>query len=435
MLEKSTYTTNKKIFFLLLALSVFCLFFKRAAFNITQVLVLIFSLYTVIIYKEKTITVFKTYKTYIYGLLIFLMLNIAINSFHLWQDSSALVYAVQKKRWILTLLLLLPTTAIYLNEKIPTSNRQALLDVFTYAFASLSIILIIESLIKAYSAQSPLQVFAFTTYPGARAGWLFNPVLFSKLCAFGACISLALIKLNSKSSLKALSILSLVNFLFLILLSQTRAAWIGTLIAIFAVLFFFKLKWKTLAWSLLVLVSTGYTYNSLYPKNFIRARIASFSQKSNISNNYRIEHLKANFKLSLAQPLLGVGYAQNKKKEVIGKYLNKFSQDESVLYDHPHNEYIDNVSATGWPLFFIFIFILIYPLFLGTRAVLSKHSRDNQSKTIILISSVSFLFFQYPSLFFDMATLLDWYMLSICYSVILYYSVFINTPYIGKSSE
>ena len=117
---------------------------------------------------------------------------------------------------------------------------------------------------------------------------------------------------------------------------------------------------------------------------------------------YRFEHWKANIKLIKDYPLIGVGYAQNRKDSLMKDYLVKKHDylDREISYGHPHNEYLDVAAAAGIPMLMLFLLLLLYPLFITVRNI--KNISNDQ---ILLTCSFAFVL---TVAFFDKITATLW---------------------------
>jgi O-antigen ligase len=149
------------------------------------------------------------------------------------------------------------------------------------------------------------------------------------------------------------------------------------------------------------------TVASLLSFKPLRERLSSSLDFNSFSIRYRLEHWKANTRLILEHPALGVGTSENRKKEVIGPFLDtrsllKFTKDENKIYNGPHNEYLDVGASVGIIGLLLFLGCLFYPLL---NYLVYFRLFDF---SLVGILSLCFLIFMYATLIFDKINYTHW---------------------------
>ena len=274
---------------------------------------------------------------------------------------------------------------------------------------------------------------------GARVSWTYNPIPFSQLAFFAALFFYYLFFLCKKIVIRYSALCMTVGMLGIVVYAQTRATWLA-IIFIIPILFIFikQLRWILLSGFLSVVIMVL----AVFPDSGLVQRLYSIQDTESNSNSYRLEHWKANIKLSIDNPLIGAGYAENRKQEVLEPYLYRFTDDEAVLYGHPHNEYLDVLSGMGYPALILFLGIMLLPLTMALRLLrpiwFSQYMQllwpsyaKRKSKiplkiltelqSILIALTLSYLVFILIVACFDKITLTLWSTIIFCWVVIFYY--------------
>lgn len=413
MRDKSVKAFDRDVFIALIFLCIASLFLKRGAYNLSHNVLLLFSFYTFFKYFNSIKKIFLEFRIFYIFVALYLLFYVASQAINFEFLGSDFIYALKKERWLFYLIFFIPSSCIYFekdNKNLLKKSKVLLgflaIIAFFVAVDTYTRYILNYSLVAKFLA---LDSSAY--YSGARASWLFNPNLFCKISVFSAAVLFLVYTFFQVGFLKKLSIFLSVFYLGVAFLTQSRAAWLGLLIVLPIFIYFSDLNRKKVVAFFSILVGVIVLFSFSRPDNFIIKRIQTIEQKNNFSNNYRLEHWKANLKLSRVYPIWGVGYGANKRKEVISPYLKKITNKESLLYDHPHNEYLDVLSGSGYPSLFFFLGVLLYPLFLSL-GVLKKKGQ------VLIKVSLSFLAFYYIAIFFDMATLLGWSMVTASISAV-----------------
>jgi O-antigen ligase len=199
--------------------------------------------------------------------------------------------------------------------------------------------------------------FIFKASPGERIeGFMGNPMTQGGLLLLFSCMALSIF-LYSRNRTRYLWGLGFLLSLFALILTQTRSAWIGLVIAVFIILLLYKpltLIIMPLAIGLFLLIS---------PQMIKERALSSFGLKG--YNKVRIEYIRTGIKIIKEYPLFGTGpdtvdiVFQDPKYE-----LSK----EAKRNVHLHNNIIQTAAERGiptllaWLTFMVWIFISLFNL-------------------------------------------------------------------------
>lgn len=404
------------LFFLLL--SVLMLFVNQAPHNLSVALLSLFSIFYLYNNRKSAFRIFRTHQFFFTLLILYFLTYILINYLH-FGPTSELEFALKRSRWIVYTLTICPALIIFLGrKKLFSKNEYHLTLIFSLAFF-LILSLVTTDSISRMLYETPQIVTLLKSSTSKifldRAGWTYNPIPFSKM-SFFSCLFLLGGFLTLKRNFQKITCAFFSTAMFIVtILTQTRASWLAILLLVaFGIVYFKKIR----------PIGIGITLASLFalvlvPNNFLIKRFKSIGDQTNISNMYRIEHLKANLKLSQDHFFIGAGYGSNRKPTVIDPYLHKFTEDIKLLYGHPHNEFIDVLSGMGFPSLILFIFLMFYPLFQGTQILIRKE-KLNISEYNWLILSICFILFSYFTALFDKIATTTWILIIFSWTYILY---------------
>lgn len=144
-----------------------------------------------------------------------------------------------------------------------------------------------------------------------------------------------------------------------ILASYTRGAWLAAAACLLTVGAFAGRKVLiSLALAGVLLVGGAY---AILPD--FRARVASFVDPKNVSNQERVNIWLANLEMVKDRPVVGVGYGENER--LIGSYYEKMGIEG--MEGHAHNNFLQVLSGTGILGALLFIAIGLYFLFINWR--------------------------------------------------------------------
>ncbi len=200
--------------------------------------------------------------------------------------------------------------------------------------------------------------FIFKASPGERIeGFMGNPLTLGGLLLLFSCMALSIF-LYSRNRMRYLWGLGFLLSLFVLILTQTRSAWIGFVIAVVIIL----LLYKPLA---LIFVPLGIGLFLLISPQMIKERALSSFDPKHPRNLARIEYMRAGIKIIKEYPLFGTGpdtvdiVFQDPKYEL---------SEEAKRNVHLHNNIIQTAAERGiptllaWLTFMVWIFISFFNL-------------------------------------------------------------------------
>lgn len=139
---------------------------------------------------------------------------------------------------------------------------------------------------------------------------------------------------------------------FCIFLTFTRAAWIAFVCSTLPLLFLIDKKMCLRALAIFIIfISAFYTSMPSF-----QHRLQSIFDNKYIANHTRIYLWKANLDMFKQNPILGVGFEENKKR--INEFLDPYNVPEINMRQHPHSTYISFLSGLGiLGLFFLLLYM------------------------------------------------------------------------------
>jgi O-antigen ligase len=215
--------------------------------------------------------------------------------------------------------------------------------------------------------------------PRFRAGGLFDHAMplahsYGPLFLVFAGLVLANIKDLKKFSIWTYLGVGLMGIT--ILLTYTRGVWIGTACGLILMGFILNRKWGLyILGSILFAGVIAFTASTK-----MSSRITETIMMTNRGDEERLTIWKANWEMVKDNPLVGIGYSQNKAR--LREYYDKLGVPQGYFEGHAHNEYIHLLSGTGLLGLLCYLIFIIYAF---RAAVLAyKNARDNQTKGIAL---------------------------------------------------
>lgn len=185
---------------------------------------------------------------------------------------------------------------------------------------------------------------------------------FTSSLAFGnfmavlvAFLSVYLIWGDLKKNQKILFVILDLLFLFSLIFTKTRGAWLGFLVAIFT-LGLLKGK-KILLISIIVLLIIFISLPSVYTERFISSFNIEYNLKTNRSNATRIGLWTSAVKMFLDNPINGVGYDQYKNA-----YINNYKIKGIPPFSHSHNNLLNFAAELGIIGLFSFLYLMFVVL-------------------------------------------------------------------------
>jgi len=389
-----------KFGFCVLLTYLIALFVNHGPHNIFIALSALVGLTFILSNPKKHFQNYKKDRYFFMALFAYVIFYIFFNIYHL-NTLEDLAFAFERVRWVSYAILIFPMVKQIIEQKIYKDP-----SLFNFKFFILIAALLLSSLIFMDSISRVFYGQPFTaswfsnlsSHFYTRASWTYNPIPFSQLSFFAGLLFL----LSSwkvwmvRQKLALTFLITGVGMLVVTIFTQTRATWLGFLVFGACLFILHKNSRK----KLLILSSLMFLIISFSGENELKTRMYSITSMNKFSNVYRIEHWAANLKLAKGNLLTGVGYAENRKPAVIDPYLKKFTKKTHLLYGHSHNEYLDVLSGMGLASFFLFLFILAYPVL--------KLIRAPRKKDLPIAVCISFLCFMYSSAFFDLIALTSW---------------------------
>lgn len=196
---------------------------------------------------------------------------------------------------------------------------------------------------------------------------LSHYMTFSGLMIVAGCILLGFL-LEERGRRRWLGLFCLLPFGAL-LLSFTRNAYVGTLVAVLA---YFALRRPR---GLLLLVPTLVLVFLLAPAQ-IRTRIASIADPADETNRDRVAMARAGLRMIADHPIFGLG------PEMVKPYYMLYRDDEAPRWrvPHLHNNFLQIAAASG--LFAVGAYLAILVLFFARVVFLLRRERDPERRAL-----------------------------------------------------
>jgi len=200
--------------------------------------------------------------------------------------------------------------------------------------------------------------FFFKASPEQRiAGFMGQVMTQGGLLLLFSCMALSMLLFNH-DRIRCLWGLGLLLSLFVLILTQTRSAWVGLVIA--ASLIFFLYKPRTL-----IIVPLAISLFYIASPQYIKKRVLSIFSLKVPNNKIRIEYIKVGVKIIKNYPLFGTG--PNTLDIVSQNPKYKLSKEANMIV-HLHNNIIQIGAERGiptllaWLTFMVWIFISLIKL-------------------------------------------------------------------------
>jgi len=378
----------KDIHIYFLPLAAFFLLISTAATNILIVLIILSVIFQ--LYKRKDYKIFFEKKIEIYSIAIFFLL--LISALYSIAELNDIIYTIKKY----SKFLLIPI--FYYNLKV--NNNEKL--VMKYFINGCTIILAL-SYVKYFN------IFDFNIFYNIFNYVTFSPIetsitsgkstIFQNYINHGIILSvyfLFTILLGFNNNSKIYYFLSIISFINIIFLTDSRSAYIIVMI----ILFLFSLKIKNINFfaflSVFILLPLFF---SAFNDNFVkRVEVASNDVAKIIKDNdidssvgYRYLWANVGFDVIKKNPFFGNGVGSYKESvKEFYKVDNTFKYFPELVTNNPHNEFVSIASQLG-----IFGFIL-FLLFLK-----SLYTTDKKSLFSNIVFLTVFLSCLSNSVFYD----------------------------------
>lgn len=167
-------------------------------------------------------------------------------------------------------------------------------------------------------------------------------------------------------------------FLFNLILTKTRGAWLGFLAAIF-VLGFLKGK-KILLISIVILLIIFISLPNIYTERFISSFNIEYDLQTNRSNSTRIGLWSSAIKMVVDNPLNGVGYGNYRES-----YKNNYKIDGIPPFDHSHNNLLNFSAELGLIGLLSFLYLMIFVL---RKFIIYYQNTENNNIKLFFLSGI-----------------------------------------------
>lgn len=216
-----------------------------------------------------------------------------------------------------------------------------------------------------------------------RPGNTLNPILFGDIALILGFMAFALkdMEITKPVFLRFLPVIALFSGITASIMSGTRGAWIAipTLFLVYIALHWrnFDLR-SRISITLMVLIFPMIVY--LVPATGIESRVnlalndvdAYFTeQDTSTPLGLRLEAWRAAYYMAVEHPLFGVGFGRFKQESTI-LVENGTVLENANAFDHPHNDYLYQLSVNGLIGLVLLILMYLYPLYLFYKSVSSS---------------------------------------------------------------
>jgi len=265
-------------------------------------------------------------------------------------------------------------------------------------------------LVSAYlSCLYSLFYFFFKASPGERIeGFMGQVMTQAGLLLLFSCMALSML-LFSHERIRCLWGLGFLFSLFVLILTQTRSAWVGLVIAASLILFLYKPRAL-----IIVPLAVGLFY-LISPQPIKRRALSSFSL-THFSNKLRIEHMRIGIKIIKEYPLFGTG--PNTVDMVFQNSKYELSKRARSL-PHLHNNILQIGAERGIPTLLAWLTFMVWA-FISLIKLLKNKDPTLLPFTVVALAALFALFtaglFEYN--FADSEiTMLFLYMITIPFSL------------------
>ena len=255
---------------------------------------------------------------------------------------------------------------------------------------------IVSGLSSMAAVLQQFKVFSFYNVEAVRlSGTFSNPDLFGSYLVLSIFLTIFLLVSEQRKNLKILWLFLIILNFYTLILSGTRAAWVGFAFGIVSIylLNYKNLNYKKRIYSLLIILSVSFLILFLpqiiqkthFENNNFAKRILSI-YNFDISN--RLSIWKISLSASKDKPYLGWGFESF--SFVYDKYL-KNGYSKGIYFDRPHNKLIEILAYSGiiGTISYFIIFSTLFYLILKYAKLWNGYN----NKPGIIFGSVIFAFF------------------------------------------
>jgi O-antigen ligase len=228
----------------------------------------------------------------------------------------------------------------------------------------------------------------------ARFGGLFpNPLFWAETSSIAGLFFLGLTLFFRERSRAFWGFLIASVFAFIVLLmTQTRGSWIGYFLVL--PIYLYVLNPRKFLPSLigLVLVVAVFGYYIKPIRDRVAFTLAGLQGQATYDNERRALW-KANWMMFLDHPILGVGFAENKKN--LRHYYDQMNLPADQFQSHAHNQYLQILGGTGALGFIAYIMTLLSIIYYAWKM---SRTKDALIRAVGLSCLGALIFFMIASL-------------------------------------
>jgi len=238
------------------------------------------------------------------------------------------------------------------------------------------------ALLASASASAVYSIFYyfFKSSPGERtSGFMGHYMTQAGLLVLFGAVALSML-FFSREKIRFLWALSFVLALAALILTLTRSAWIGLIVALCLILLF----WKPLT---LVIVPLGLGLLFLLSPQHIKQRAVSIFSLKGYSNQQRIEYFRAGINIICDFPLLGTG---PDTVDIVFQNPKYGLSAEAKRNVHLHNNFIQIAAERGIATFLVWL-IFIGWTFISLCGLLRNKDPSLRTLTVAALASLAAL--------------------------------------------
>jgi len=223
--------------------------------------------------------------------------------------------------------------------------------------------------------------FFFKASPGERIeGFMGQVMTQGGLLLLFSCMALSML-LFTHNRIRYLWGLGLLLSLFVLILTQTRSAWVGLVVASSLILFLYKPR----ALIVVPLVVGLFYFASPQP---IKRRVLSIFSLKDPSNKYRIEYMRIGIKIIKEYPLFGTG------PDTVDKVFQnpKYGLSEGAKsFPHLHNNILQTGAERGIPTLLAWLTFMVWA-FISLLKILKNKDPTLLPFTVAALAALFALF-------------------------------------------
>lgn len=293
-------------------------------------------------------------------------------------------YKLADFRWIILASML----AVFFRL-LPLSKRAFDLAAFGFGVCCFYSILVFVFGHDLVRPSAPMQVLADGTI--RSGGFHMQPIVNAHLFGLWFCFFLGrLTALNFSLRDNGWQIAALILGAGALLVSFTRGVWLAAVVAFIVVLFLCRSR----RFILVTLGTATMIGGLLLTSSAIRNRVLETGIGT---DSQRTFIWRANWKMALDHPIIGVGYASN--VDLLPKYYDKIGAPPDLPISHAHNQFLHMLAGTGSLGLIMYLafwsFMIFFAFFLYAKHSKLKEKGDPQNHAANTLGVLmAFVFFQ-----------------------------------------